>query len=245
MGGRRTEALMRSRSLLVVGLVVSAAIVIAAIVVTVSARAGGAARVATSSEQAKRQAEALLRETPIGREAMRRVTAGDVTVVYWRGPGSSYLSRENEIWIEWGQSPEELAGTFVHEAQHARSPGVPDPQTMPRDAYVDAALLEEARCAVLEIRHNQQLRRVRAGVTRLNLQREYEGAYAMAVLAENNARFVRGQPVLDPAREERVGAPAGLARVLKAFHDREARTSSSEGKEDYVQVYERAWDEAN
>ncbi|MEO3792952.1 hypothetical protein ABGB14_22285 [Nonomuraea sp. B10E15] len=179
----------------------------------------GGAGLMRSDEEAQRRTEEVLRETPAGREALAWTEEHGITVVYkpggLDGALGSYQDKLNLLLIGVsGQTPEELAETFVHEVNHARNEGEPNPLGMGREEYIRAAIEEEVDGQVKAYEMRRQLAAARG--EQLVHEGEYGWAYHDAVSVENTERERRGQPSLSADEAQRVGDEAGR-EALRAW----------------------------
>ncbi|RAY14438.1 hypothetical protein DPM19_15895 [Actinomadura craniellae] len=189
--------------------------------------------------------ERVLNETPLGREALEWVRQNGVAVVYRPGGGSFYRGSTNTFYVDSSRTPEAQAATFVHEVNHARHDGTPDPKKMGRDEYIDASINEEVESVILAIRANQQLQAVRppGSVPDIPFQSQYEASYDRAIRRAEEARKQNNQPPLTEAEKRRIGEEAGWNRLKRGFLSGEI-TRSTDGKS-YVDGYGEAWDDAH
>jgi hypothetical protein len=136
-----------------------------------------------------KETDAVLQETQIGRETREWLRQNRVTVMFYRGRdgrrGTYYSDRDNTIYIDLNQSPEERANALVHEVHHAQHRGEPDPRQMGRDEYIDKAIDEETDGTVRQIQAHQQLQQAREArgedvPPHTDLQDAYEDAYQQA-----------------------------------------------------------------
>ncbi|MEU7862194.1 hypothetical protein [Nonomuraea sp. NPDC049141] len=105
------------------------------------------------------------------------------------------------------RSAEDLAATFVHEVNHARHQGGPDPLTMGREEFVNAAVQEEIDG---EIRaHEFQVQLGTARGERYTGDSDYGYAYQTAIENENYRRHEQGRAELTAQEAQRVGDRAG------------------------------------
>jgi hypothetical protein len=194
--------------------------------------------------QERLDTERVLNETPLGRDALQFARDNNVTVVYRPGGGSYYNRRTNTIYIDSSRTPEDMAGIFIHEVNHARNRDHPDPNDMGREEYIDAAIDEEVDGEVLEIQNNQQLEQARGRpLPNVGLQREYEDAYENAINQARQGRAQQGQPPLSPEEERRIGEAAGRQVIEEAIESgRIVRTSDGRT---YRENYGEAWDDAH
>lgn len=197
-------------------------------------------------ERARRETEAALQETQLGRDAVQWAKDHDIKVVYYNGPGSYYRDSENTFYVDVNQSVDERANTYVHEMNHARHDGEPDPDDMDRQPYIDASIREETDGTVLEIRNNQQLREARGTPNDppdTLMQAEYEKAYKDAVDRENAARARNQRPPMTPEQERRVGEEAGWKEVNSGYYD--GRIVQSTDQKSYEESNGEEWDDAH
>jgi hypothetical protein len=187
--------------------------------------------------------EAALNETELGRDALNWAEENDVNVVYRPGGGSYFDGDSNTIVIDSSRSPEAQANTFVHEVNHARNNGEPDPEETERQEYIDAAIDEEVEGTVLGIQNSQQQQENDSSIPDYTLQQEYEDAYDNAVNQASKARSDQGGPPLTAEERERIGERAGRERVEQAFVNGEVVGSNS--GQTYPENYGDAWDDAN
>lgn len=189
------------------------------------------------------ETERVLNETPLGREALEWARNNGVPFRFRRGGGSFYDEQSNQITVDSSTPAADRAAAIVHEVNHARNRGTPDPRSMTRTQYVNASINEEVDGVILEIRANQQLQQARAGTVQppnVSMQTQYEAASYRAVQQENARRARAGQPALSAAEARRVGEAAGRRRVRQAFDSGEVVASTN--GQTYRAFYGADWD---
>lgn len=208
-------------------------------------------RILTDEELVQRNTEDALNEIPIGKEALAMAQALGVRFEYGRGGGSHYREASNTIYIDIDDSVFEPAASVVHEIGHALRRGTPDPKSMCRQEFIDAAIAEEAVVHTRAIQAHQQFqewsRRTRKTAPfKTSLQLEYEYAYNDAVRRANVARRA-GQPPLTPQEEQQVGEQAGRERVRReiAAGTKSGTHPSVAPDKTYAQYYGDGWDRVN
>ncbi|KAB8190608.1 hypothetical protein FH608_034400 [Nonomuraea phyllanthi] len=171
-----------------------------------------------SDEDARRRTEEVLRETPAGREALAWAKKHGITVIFNHSDlndsegivGLGDFNDELDVLRIGGantRSPEDLAATFVHEVNHARHQGGPNPLTMGREEFVNAAVQEEIDG---EIRgHEFRVQLAAARGEPYTGSSDYGRAYQAAVHDENYRRSEQGLPELTADEAQRVGDRAG------------------------------------
>jgi hypothetical protein len=194
--------------------------------------------------EARKRTEAALNETPTGRAILAWAKAHGVRMVYRKQEGDYYTDGDNTIYLDYRESPEDLAATLAHEMNHARTRDYPPVDTMSRAEYIDKSIQEEAHGNVLQVKENQALQRVRGPgkVPDTLLQSEYEAAYDTAVSNAQAAATRQGR-TLSPQEKQRIGEQAGEAREKKAIEDGEI-VQSDDGKF-YRDHYGKQWDDAH
>jgi hypothetical protein len=195
--------------------------------------------------QVRAETEAVLAETPLGRDALDWIRGHQIPVIYRPGGGSYFSVDDNVIYVDTNQSATERAGTLVHEVNHARNRYLPDPKKMGRDEFIDKSIDEETDGTVRQIQANQQLQAVRGPgtVPDHHLQGAYETAYNKAVKDENRARAKLNLPPMTPEQERLIGEAAGRRRVKEAFEKGEVITSTDGSN--YRDYYGHDWDDSH
>ncbi|MEV0194928.1 hypothetical protein [Nonomuraea sp. NPDC050691] len=195
-----------------------------------------------SDDDARREVERVLNETPMGRAALAWAREHNVTILY-QPPGAEddgilgeYDDDYNviRIFLRDGDTPEGLAGTLIHEINHARHRDTPDPTEMSRDSYVEAAIREEAAGNVQAYRFNEELERVRRQDLDHRYEATYDQAYSWAVRDARAQRDQEGGPPLTAAEERRIGERA----AAKAMYD----ILSDPKRSAYPQNYGAHWE---
>ncbi|MEV0149374.1 MULTISPECIES: hypothetical protein [unclassified Nonomuraea] len=192
-----------------------------------------------TDDDARREVERVLGETPSGRAALAWAREHGVTILYQRGTeqNESILGRYDgdynviEIYLRDGYTPEQLASTLVHEVNHARHRHTPDPTGMSRDAYTEAAIREEAQGNIQAYRFSEELERARGRDVADMYEGAYESAYDKAVADARTARSEAGGAPLTAAEERRIGERA----AAEAMYDLLKNTS-------YNENYREDWD---
>lgn len=162
-------------------------------------------------KEAQRRTEEVLRETPAGREALAWAKDHSITVVYRPGgingnaAVGGYADELDLLLIDTrDRTPEQLAETFVHEVNHARNEGKPNPIGMGREEYIEAALNEEVDGYVKAYEMTRQLEAARGEDVspppdREEIREQFRYAYEKQFDKEWGKRyFVAGQDFLIP-----------------------------------------------
>lgn len=171
-----------------------------------------------SDENARRRTEEVLRETPAGRDALAWAKEHGITVLFNHSDlndredvvGLGDFSDELDVLRIGGantRSPEDLAETFIHEVNHARHQGGPNPLTMGREEFVNAAVQEEIDGEIRAHEFRVQLAAARG--EQYHGSSDYGYAYQTAVDDENYRRREQGRPELTAEEAQRVGDRAG------------------------------------
>jgi hypothetical protein len=193
----------------------------------------------------------VLGRTPTGREALAALEAGNIGVVWEAGRNAGAYHRDGTIHIETaGQTPEQLAATLVHEANHARSPDDPHPTDMRYEEFIEASIEEEVQSEVLAIRANQELQRLqrRSGHTVPDrpTQDVYEAAYRRAgsVFDRGEAsRRQRGQPPRTAA-DRREFLEEAAEQALREEHVN-GNLDPTGPADTYRELFGNQWDDAH
>ncbi|NUW37056.1 hypothetical protein HTZ77_37485 [Nonomuraea sp. SMC257] len=197
-----------------------------------------------TDDDARREVERVLNETPRGRAALAWAREHNVTILY-QPPGEGddnvlgvYHDEYNvvEIYLRDGDTPEGLANTLIHELNHAQHRRTPDPTEMSRDAYVEAAIREEAQGNLQAYRFSEELERVRGQDLDHQSEATYDDAYSRAVRDARARREEAGGPPLTAAEERRIGERA----AAEALYD---ELSNPEGGSVYPKSYSEDWDD--
>ncbi|GGO77831.1 DUF6782 family putative metallopeptidase [Nonomuraea cavernae] len=166
-----------------------------------------------SNEEARQETEAVLRETPAGREALAWVRDHGITVLFQEPPPlieGTYRDNLDVLTVNPGKDPEERAEIFVHEVYHAQNEGRPNSLTMGREEYINASIEEEAIGNIKATEMREQLAAARGEPAPRS---SYRHAYQKAISEENNLRAAQGRPLLTQSEEQRIGNQAGLAEL--------------------------------
>ncbi|MEO3890453.1 hypothetical protein [Nonomuraea sp. B5E05] len=187
-----------------------------------------------SDKEAQRLTEEVLRETPAGRAALAWAKDHGITVIYQDdsllGADGAYMDEVDVLALDVaGRTPEELAEAFVHEVNHARNEGKPNPLTMGREEYIKAAIEEEVDGEVKA--HEMRVQLAAARGESWGWESSYGYAYQAAVEQENERRREQDLPPLTADATRRIGDEAGR-EALREW----ARSAG------YEQEFERRWD---
>ncbi|QFY12253.1 hypothetical protein GBF35_41885 [Nonomuraea phyllanthi] len=224
MGARRALALMRKKLSRLVETVIRdslhrarklSGVSAALYAIPMATWAGGLStdfRTFRSDEEARRITEDVLRETPAGRQALAWAKEHRITVLYQQGSpddvSGAYYDDMNVLRIfVGGQTAEELAATFVHEVNHARNEGKPNPLSMGREEYIRAAIEEEVDGEVKA--HEMRVQLAAARGEDWGWASTYGMAYRDAVSMEADRRRQQGLPELSANEIRRIGDEAG------------------------------------
>ncbi|MBC6457764.1 hypothetical protein [Actinomadura sp. HBU206391] len=190
--------------------------------------------------------ERALNETPLGRQTLAWARENAVQIFFDELRGSFYDDNSNTITLEYSGLPShEIAGTVVHEVQHARNRHAPDWRTMGRDEFVSASIEEEATAYAIAAKANRQLQSVRPPKTVPDkmYQRLFESTYEHAVERENKAREKMGRPPVTPLERYLIGTAAGIRRIKKAIMTGEAVDGLKKGASKiYAKNYSHDWE---
>ncbi|WP_406318144.1 hypothetical protein OHA77_12260 [Streptosporangium sp. NBC_01639] len=192
-----------------------------------------------SDEQARRETEQALNATPMGREALAWAREHGVTILYqdfgdtWEA--GLYTDGLNVIQVDtsgFTTTPADMAAIVVHEVNHARRDGTPDPLLMSREEYVAAAINEEAAGEVLRIKFSEQYKEAHGQGSEGRYGSYYRHGYENAVEQAETDRRNAGEAPLTASERQRIGEQGGQAEIAK-----EMRQFSP-----YPQRYGDAWD---
>ncbi|MEV4245502.1 hypothetical protein AB0J63_19075 [Streptosporangium canum] len=194
----------------------------------------------TSDEQARRETEQALNATPMGREALAWAREHGVTILYqdfgdtWEV--GRYTDGLNVIQVDtsgFTTTPAEMAAVVVHEINHARRDGTPDPLLMSREEYIAAGIDEEAAGEVLRIKFGGQYDKAHGSQDGSWGQYEYDyhDGYENAVKQAETDRRNAGEAPLTASERQRIGEQGGQAEIAKQMR-----------RSPYPQKYGDAWD---
>ncbi|GLW10463.1 hypothetical protein Misp01_55910 [Microtetraspora sp. NBRC 13810] len=170
---------------------------------------------------ARERTEKVLNETALGREALAYAREHGIDIEYVDlepGTGGTYSDERNEIKLNTNGSPaDQLAQTFVHEVNHARHSGAPDPSNPSQKDYISKAIDEEVDGKVKSFELAAALEQERGTDVQENYGYDaYKAGYDHAVYAEQEARRLRGDPPAAGAELHAIGDLGGRAE-LKTF----------------------------
>ncbi|WP_406318920.1 hypothetical protein OHA77_16325 [Streptosporangium sp. NBC_01639] len=181
-----------------------------------------------SDEQARRETEQILNATPMGREALAWAREHGVTILY-QDLGDPlvaglYSDEFNIIQVDTSGStttPEDMAGAVVHEVNHARRDGTPDPLLMSREEYIAAAIDEEAAGEVLAIKFGGQYDKAHGNHdgSWTNYGYDYHASYENAVEQAETDRRNAGEAPLTTSERQRIGEQSGQAEIAKQMRN--------------------------
>ncbi len=176
-----------------------------------------------------------LKRSETGREALATLETTGTAMTYERGVGSFYDGDRINLNPDRGPA-DTLAGTFTHEAHHAGTFDRDVDLDAPRDAYIDAALRNEAEAQSRVFEHYRQEGRG-GGDDHFGFE-EYQAAYAHA---SDGARAL-----LPDASDEEIGrlardhATQALVTLIGAA--RPSTSTTPDAPQSYREHYGRAWD---
>lgn len=202
----------------------------------------------TSDEQARRETEQALNATPMGREALAWAREHGVTILYqdfgdtWEV--GRYTDGLNTIQVDtsgFTTTPAEMAAVVVHEINHARRDGTPDPLLMSREEYIAAGIDEEAAGEVLRIKFGGQYEKAHGSQDGSWGQYEYDyhDGYESAVEQAETDRRNAGEAPLTASERQRIGEQGGQAEIAKQMRHSPYPQKYGDA---YPQKYGDAWD---
>ncbi|GAA3510431.1 hypothetical protein FHR32_003716 [Streptosporangium album] len=192
-----------------------------------------------SDEQARRETEQVLNATPMGREALAWAREHGVAILY-QNLGDTWAAGVYTDWLNIIQvdtsgsttTPADMAAAVVHEVNHARRDGTPDPLLMSREEYIAAAIDEEAAGEVLSIKFGGQYEKAHGSQGSWSqYEYDYHDSYENAVKQAETDRRNAGEAPLTASERQRIGEQSGQAEIAKQMRH-----------SPYPQQFGDAWD---